>query len=75
MPVKSKFRLKTIRRETSSIAECYASPDLFVDWDKASKAAKNEFEVNGPIPCEGGGLPGFWCEGCRFGGLLPPEDV
>ncbi len=74
MQTDNKFFQKEPRHETVTLASCHASPKLFIEWDKMSKAAKNEFETNGPIPCEGGGVPGFWCDGCRFGKIGDPED-
>lgn len=71
MVMKNKFRLK-IARETTTIlitAECFADPVLFLDWDEMPLGARGEFEVRGPIPCEGGGVPGEWCEQCRFGNV------
>lgn len=48
---------------------CHAPEDLIGEWDVLSDAAKQEFEDNGPIPCEGNGWTGPWCEGCRFGSV------
>ena len=69
MAKKNKFRRK-VARETKTVlitAECLADPGLFLDWDEMTSEARDEFDVNGPIPCEGGGVPGEWCEQCRFG--------
>lgn len=48
-------------------AECYADPALFKPWEQLSMAEQDEFGLHGSIPCEGGGVPGSWCEDCRFG--------
>jgi len=69
------FRLATARRQTDTRVECFADPELFKPWGEMSSKAKQEFDVNGPIPCEGGGLPGLWCDGCRFGHVNEPDDV
>ena len=71
----SKFYTAEPRRETDTRVECHAMPELFLPWDEMSKAAQNEFTKNGSIPCEGGGVPGIWCDGCRFGVVAEPEDV
>ena len=73
MSTKSRFHQKSPRLEMQIIVECHAKPALFFPWDKMTKAAKAEFEKNGSIPCEGGGRPGIWCDGCRFGHLNEPE--
>ena len=39
-------------------ATCYADPVLFQPWEQLSKAQHDEFEVHGPIPCDGDGVPG-----------------
>lgn len=72
--MKSQFRQLRARRVTITRAECFAKPVLFQPWDDMPKAAQREFETNGPIPCEGGGLPGPWCGDCRFGSVESPED-
>jgi hypothetical protein len=69
------FRLLTARRITDTRASCYADPRLFEEWDTLSKDAKLEFIKNGPVPCEGGGTPGQWCDSCRFGHVDAPDDV
>ena len=68
------FRLDTARRTTTVRCRCMADPCLFLPWEALSAAAKKEFHKNGGIPCEGGGLPGEWCAGCRFGVVDEPED-
>lgn len=69
MPPKNEYRLKQPRSVDTILvtATCYAAPVLFIRWDDMPKGAKDEFDRNGPIPCEGGGTPGEWCEQCRFG--------
>lgn len=71
---KNKFLLKEPRCITDTRAYCYASPELFKSWASMSKAARKEFDKNGPIPCEGGGIPGQWCDMCRFGTVDEPEE-
>jgi hypothetical protein len=71
----SKFRTRTIRRETSVVCQCFADPVLFLKWEDVPEEAKKEFEDNGGIPCGGEGFPGEWCSRCRFGEVLDPEDV
>lgn len=68
------FTQKKPRREMNVRCQCFAKPILFIGWDNMPADAKEEFETNGPIPCEGGGLPGEWCAGCRFGKVLEPEE-
>lgn len=73
----AKKRSKFLRKDARSVTElsclCYADPQLFVPAEKLSKAALAEFRVNGPIPCEGGGVPGEWCGNCRFGKIMREE--
>jgi hypothetical protein len=64
------WREKTPRYEKTVIYQCFASQKLFGDWDDLSTAARKEFVTNGPIPCEGGGVPGEWCANCRFGEVV-----
>lgn len=71
----STFRQKTARAESDVRCQCFAKPVLFLAWEKLPKSARDEFTNNGPIPCEGGGVPGAWCSGCRFGEVLEPEAV
>ena len=73
--MKNKFKLDTPGRETSVDCSCYADPVLFLPWDDLPARAKKEFEKNGGIPCEGGGLPGPWCADCRFGEVSTPNDI
>ena len=63
----SNFRQESPRRITLWEAQCYGMPELFVPWESMSEEAKNEFEENGGVSCEGSGVPGPWCIGCRFG--------
>lgn len=69
------FRMTTPTRATRIECTCFADPVLFLDWDEVPAEAQNEISVNGPIPCEGGGLPGEWCQDCRFGKLSDPEEL
>lgn len=69
----SAFRIKEPRAKSTLEAECYAHPRLFLPYEQLNKAERREFDTNGPIPCEGGGTPGEWCNGCRFGGLQTIE--
>lgn len=46
---------------------CTADDDLFGEWDDLPDHARQEYEDNGPVPCDGGGVPGEWCTRCRFG--------
>lgn len=71
----SSFLTKKPRRETSVVCRCFANPVLFQPWDEMPVSAQEEFRRNGPIPCEGDGLPGLWCSACRFGTVTPPEPV
>ena len=66
-----KHYLKTPRRTDAILvtASCHAAPGLFLDWDDMTSEHRDEFDLHGPIPCEGGGVPGEWCEGCRFGNV------
>lgn len=64
------FRLTQIRDSADLQAQCYADLVLFEPWDKMTEDARDEFTKNGPIPCEGGGVPGEWCADCRFGKLI-----
>ena len=69
------FRQRKPRRSTTVQCDCFASPILFEPWDQMPENARQEFKINGPIPCEGGGLPGQWCEGCRFGKVHEPDEL
>lgn len=46
--------------------ECHAPEGYFLAWEKVPDEFKAEIEDAGPIPCEGGGAIGTWCEDCRF---------
>lgn len=70
MPANNKFRRHKRRIRAIIAADCFADKSLFLPWENLSRAAKNEFDKNGPVPCEGGGIPGEWCSNCRFGKLL-----
>ena len=69
------YRQSLPRRITVVRCECFADPVLFLPWDQMPVDVQQEFRVNGSIPCEGGGLPGDWCAGCRFGKVHNPEDA
>jgi hypothetical protein len=71
----SKFKLSQPRARAYLTATCFADSQLFLPYEDLPKAAKREFKVNGSIPCEGGGIPGEWCAGCRFGGRLETVDL
>ncbi len=71
---KSKFYQDEPRQIGTIDFECHAKPELFLAWDDMSKAAQKEFTKNGPIPCEGGGVPGEWCATCRFGRVKRDAD-
>jgi hypothetical protein len=60
------MRQEKVRRESDVTFQCFGKPELFGPYEKMTEAAKEEFKNNGPIPCEGGGRPGFWCADCRF---------
>lgn len=70
------FRLETTRATCAVTFGCFADPALFqpVRFQELPKKVQNEFNKNGSIPCEGGGMPGEWCMGCRFGGEIDRED-
>lgn len=72
---KRPFLLSKPRLSTNVRCDCHADAELFLPWEKLSTAAKREFSKNGPIPCEGGGMPGEWCVGCRFGVIFSPETI
>lgn len=61
------YYLDEPRAEADIRFKCHADPVLFKPWEEMPKKAQNEFTRNGPIPCEGGGVPGEWCLQCRFG--------
>ena len=73
MAKKSRYRQTRPRSIAMLTVECFAAPALFKPWEKMTAGQQNEFAANGPIPCEGGGLPGEWCAGCRFGKISEPE--
>jgi hypothetical protein len=60
-------RLSTHRSTALWRFRCYADPRYFLPWDEVPDVLKDELEANGELPCEGGGMPGWWCEECRFG--------
>ena len=66
---KSKFKTAMPREIGTIQVQCFAKPVLFGKWDEMPQAARDEFANNGPIPCEGGGKLGTWCDGCRFGSV------
>lgn len=68
-----KFIRPTPRSTCNQDFHCYAANELFLPWDQLSQRAKDEFDNNGPIPCEGGGVPGPWCDNCRFGSIGEPD--
>lgn len=68
------FRQKLPRQTAIMIYQCFAKPVLFLPWDDMPKTAQREFKKNGPIPCEGGGMPGEWCLNCRFGAVEVSEE-
>lgn len=76
MAKKNEFLLKKPRRiETILVTStCFAAPVLFISWDEMPQTAREEFNTNGPIQCEGGGVPGEWCESCRFGKVEMERD-
>lgn len=61
-------------REATVRCRCHASHELFLPYERLSDQVKEEFTVNGPIPCEGGGMPGEWCVHCRFGEVDELEE-
>jgi len=63
------YRRTELRAECKVHCLCYADPQLFLPWENLTPAVKREFQVNGPLPCEGGGVPGEWCGECRFGSV------
>jgi len=46
---------------------CFGKEELFWEWEDMPDWAKQEFEDNGGIPCEGSGSPAEYCSECRFG--------
>jgi hypothetical protein len=46
------------------IYHCHAPDDVFEpEWDDIDPEHREIMEDRGGIPCEGGGVPGPWCEG------------
>ncbi len=72
---RSRFKQRQPRQTALVTCHCHAKPALFGHWDSLTEAARTEFAINGPIPCEGLGRVGQWCEGCRFGVVEDPENV
>ena len=70
------YRLVTARQTLTYTfeASCFIDPALVKPWEAYTEAERDEFEAHGPIPCEGGFLPGLWCEDCRFGKCSPMEE-
>lgn len=56
-------------------AACCADPRLAVPWEAMGEAEQDEFAQHGPIPCDGGFMPGEWCGGCRFGHVEVSEGA
>jgi hypothetical protein len=56
-----------IRATTHWFFYCEADNGYFLAWEDVPDPLKAELDINGGLPCEGGGHPGPWCEGCRFG--------
>lgn len=67
------FRQKAPRCTATVRCQCFAKSVLFLSWESMPEEARVEFKENGPIPCEGGGVPGEWCGDCRFGKVRAPE--
>lgn len=67
------FRTKTPRKTTATVAKCFGDPQLFER--EITPAVRAEMAKNGPIPCAGGGVPGVWCETCRFGVVADPIEI
>ncbi|MHA2063398.1 MAG: hypothetical protein ACXABY_03350 [Candidatus Thorarchaeota archaeon] len=65
----TKYRLEEPRETRIVLFDCYCyiHPDLLQPSKKLTEAHWKEFEENGSIPCEGGGVPGERCDACRFG--------
>lgn len=62
-----KFRTKEPREERGFSAACYADKRMFVkEFTDMPKPMQEIFNVIS-LPCEGGGVPGWWCEQCVFG--------
>lgn len=72
-PKRQPFRNDSPRAIATLEIPCMADPMLFRRWEDMPPKARKEFEKNGPIPCEGGGVPGEWCLGCRFVGEVSRE--
>lgn len=70
MSISIAFLQETPRASQGLVAHCYAMPALFLPWEELSPAARQEFTTHGPIPCEGSGAVGVWCQSCRFGELV-----
>ena len=51
------------RLSTTWIYHCHAPDDVFVpEYDDMSPECRAIIEARNGIPCEGGGVPGPWCE-------------
>lgn len=64
------FKTDTIRDSATVEYLCYADEMLFGEWNDLLPIAQQEFENNGPVPCEGSGWAGPYCAHCRFGEVL-----
>ena len=56
-----------IRATATWLFHCHANAGYFLRWEDVPAPLKDELDVHGALPCEGGGEPGMWCTKCRFG--------
>lgn len=71
-PSPQPFRQDMPRASQEFVAHCYAVDLIFDDEALWPDALFQDMTEHNGIPCEGSGVPGLWCEDCRFGVL---EDV
>lgn len=67
-----RFKLDTPRTFANTVVECYGSPELFEQ--NPSREVEDACMQDGPIPCEGSGVLGLYCQDCRFG-LIEVTDL
>ena len=61
------LRTEAYRAFTHWVFECHADPGFFGDERTLTAAHHADLAAHNGLPCDGGGVPGPWCEHCRFG--------
>ncbi|GAG77358.1 unnamed protein product [marine sediment metagenome] len=58
----------TRRNRTMYLYDCHAPPEAIDrDWHNMPGRIKNTILEMSGLRCDGGGVPGPWCESCKWG--------